>query len=347
MAGPLALNPTPYKFDTGPLGVWYGTGILSGFGMGQSSSSPIDHDGEFDITNGHAIVQKIDGWLQFFAEGGIYSFPAIGTPYIRASKTNSDFFGPLPVGYLKVAPNSAFNVEAGNLPTLIGAEYAFTFQNMNIERGLLWNQEPIVSKGVQANYTVGPLALSGSLNDGFYSDRFNWIVGSGTWTINPANSLALVVGGNAGRTTLSTIATPPPQSNSVILNLIYTYNKAPWTITPYFQYTSVPKNVTLYPGNGADTFGFAVLANYSFNDNFNLAGRFEAIGSSGSTNVLYGPGSNAFSFTVTPTYTLSRFFVRAEGSVVTAGSTTAGFVFGKAGTDTTQARFLIETGVIF
>jgi hypothetical protein len=347
MAGPLALNPTPLKFDTGPLGVWYGTGVLSGFGMVQTNSFPTDHNGEFDITNGQAIVQKIDGLVQFYAEAGIYSFPAIGLPYIRATTTNSEFFGPLPVAYLKLAPNSAFNVQAGKLPTLIGAEYSFTFQNMNIERGLLWNQEPIVSKGVQANYTAGPVALSLSLNDGFDSDRYNWLVGSGTWTINPANSLALVVGGNAGRTTLSTVATPPPQSNSTIVNLIYTYNKAPWTITPYFQYTSVPKNVTLYPGSGADTWGFAVLANYAFNDNFNLSGRFEAIGSGGSTNVLYGPGSNAFSFTLTPTYTLSRFFVRADGSLVTAGSTTPGFVFGKTGTATTQARFMLETGVLF
>jgi len=30
---------------------------------------------------------------------------------------------------------------AAKLPTLIGAEYTFTFENMNIERGLLWNQE--------------------------------------------------------------------------------------------------------------------------------------------------------------------------------------------------------------
>jgi hypothetical protein len=333
----------------GALGTWYGTGVLTGFGMAQTNAVPGDHTGWADITNGQAIIQKIDGVVQFYAQAGIYSFPALGTPYLRASDTNSDFFGPLPVAYLKLAPNSVFNVEGGRLPSLFGAEYSFTFQNMNIERGLLWNQEPIISQGVQANYTAGPVALSGSFNDGYFSDRFNWIVGSGTWTINSANSLGLVVGGNVGRTTVDTIATPTPQSNSAILNLIYTYSKAPWTVTPYFQYTSVPKNANLYPGNGADTYGLAVLANYAFNDNWNLAGRLEFIGSGGSTNVLYGPGSNAFSFTITPTYTLSRFFIRGEASVVAAGSTNTALypVFGKSGNETTQARFMIEAGVLF
>ncbi len=62
---------------------------------------------------------------------------------------------------------------AGKLPTLIGAEYTFTFENMNIERGLLWNQENAVNRGVQANFTSGPVAVSVSWNDGFYPNRYN------------------------------------------------------------------------------------------------------------------------------------------------------------------------------
>ena len=72
----------------------------------------------------------------------------------------------------------SFSIEAGKLPTLIGDEYTFTFENMNIERGLLWNQEPAVSRGVQANYTAGPLTSRVSWNDGYYSNVYNWISGS-------------------------------------------------------------------------------------------------------------------------------------------------------------------------
>jgi hypothetical protein len=60
----------------------------------------------------------------------------------------------------------------------------------------LWNQEPAVSKGGQANLTLGPIALSLSFTDGFDSGVYNWVTGSATWTINSANSFEFVVVGN-------------------------------------------------------------------------------------------------------------------------------------------------------
>ena len=226
---------------------------------------------------------------------------------------------------------------------------------MNIERGLLWNQEPIISRGVQANYTAGPLALSVSLNDGFYSDSYNWLTGSAAWTIDKENTLTVVGGGNFDHTDKNLFLEDVPffQNNSTIFNLIYTYNAAPWTITPYFQYTDVPGNAFPRLPNQASTYGGALLANYAINDNVNLAGRWEYIASSGSVasgaaNLLgYGPGSDAFSFTLTPTWQNGIYFVRADASVVSASGTTPGFAFGKAGNTKTQGRFVLETGVIF
>ena len=52
-----------------------------------------------------------------------------------------------------------FSAEVGALPTLIGAEYTFSFENMNIERGLLWNQENAVNKGIQLNEAYKKLTL--------------------------------------------------------------------------------------------------------------------------------------------------------------------------------------------
>lgn len=352
MTGPLTLNPNPIKFGIGTFGPIYGTGVLTGLGLVQSHPIIGDRTGHFDISNGQVIVQKIDGLLQFYAQAGIYSLPALGSPYIRANTANNDFFGPLPEAYLKLAPTAAFSIEGGKLPTLIGAEYTFTFENMNIERGLLWNQEPAISRGVQANYTVGPVALSASFNDGFYSDRFNWLDGSAAWTINGSNTLTVVGGGNLGRSTTSTIATPIAQNNGSIFNLIYTYSNAPWTITPYFQYAHVPRIASLGFGAPASTYGGALLVNYAFTPSFNLAGRAEIIGSSGSVangapNLLYGQGSYAWSFTATPTWQIGKFFVRGEGSIVKAESIVPGSAFGKNGNATTQGRFLVEAGVLF
>jgi Putative beta-barrel porin-2, OmpL-like. bbp2 len=351
MTGPLVANPAPYSIDAGPIGKVYITGAVSGFAMFQSDPTAVDHTSRLDLTNGHLIAQTTEGLVQFYAQGGAYSFPTVGAPYITAGRTTGDFFGAFPVGYIKLAPTDEFSVIAGKLPTLIGAEYAFTFQNMNIERGLLWFQEPIISRGIQANYTMGPVALSVSLNDGLYSDRYNWISGLATWTIDKQNTLAVAAGGNASTTTVATLATPTAQNNSRIVNLIYTYNSAPWVITPYFQYTDVPANSTLGFTSGASTYGAALLASYAFTDNVSLAGRAEIIGSSGgagAANLLgYGPGSAAWSLTLTPTYQQGIFFARAEGSVVGISSVAAGSGFGRSGTSKTQGRFMVETGILF
>ena len=260
MAGPLTLNPNPFQFDIGGFGPIYGTGVLTGLGLTQTNSLPGDRASQFDISNGVAIVQKIDGLLQFYAQAGIYTLPvALGAPYLRASTATSDLFGPLPEGFLKLAPTDSFSLQGGKLWTLYGAEYIFTFENINVEHGLLTIQEPAISRGVQANYTAGPVALSASFNDGFYSDRFNWLVGSATWTIDSRNTMTAIGGGNLGRSPTATIVTPLAQNNSDILNLIYTYSNAPWTIIPYFQFTHVPK----ITGRGfyapASTYGGSVL----------------------------------------------------------------------------------------
>ena len=366
MTGPLVANPNPAKFDAGPLGPVYVTGVVSGLALGTANPNPAvpfligaDHSGHIDISNGQAIVQTTSGPLQFYAQAGVYSLPTLGVTYIQADSANHDFFGPLPVGYVKWQPTDEFSLQGGKLPTLIGAEYTFTFQNMNIQRGLLWNMEPAISRGVQANYTWGPLAFAASFNDGYYSDRFNWLDGSVTWTIDKVNSLVFAGGGNLGSSSTGVsppvFTTNPALNNGSIFNVIYTYNDAPWTITPYFQYTSVDAKPAFGWIKSTQSYGGAILANYAINDNINLAGRFEVVGSSGSAtdgsaNVVgFGSGSGAFSFTVTPTYQAGIFFLRGEASVVSAFSTNSAVapVFGHTGTKRDQERVLIEGGFVF
>ena len=356
MAGSLAFSAVPNSVDVGPLGKWYVDGVLSGLGLVQSNHVASDRNAAADMSNGQVIIQKLDGIVQFYAQIGAYAIPALGTQYSHLTDTSdalNNFYGPVPQGFLKISPANNFSIEAGKLPTLIGAEYTFTFENFNIERGLLWNQEPAVSHGVQANYTVGPVAFSLSLNDGYYSGRYNWVSGSATWTINSSNALVFAAGGDLGKTGYSTLATPLAQNNSSIYNIIYTYNAAPFTITPYFQYTDVPANQSIGLMTSASSYGGTILANYAINDHWGLAGRIEYIATSGnssnplSTNLLYGLGSEAFSATITPTFTYNRFFARADVSVVDITSLVAGFGFGSNGTARTQVRGLLEAGVIF
>jgi len=365
MTGPLAANPNPMSFDLGPLGPVYLTGAISGLGLWQNNPFPDDQRSLASLTNGQFFFQKTDGLLQYYVQVGAYTIPSLGAPYFNTGKATGDFFGPLPMAWAKVAPTDAFSIQGGKLPTLIGAENTFTFQNMNIERGLLWAQEPAISRGGQLNYTSGPLAFALSFNDGFYSNRYTWLSGSATYTIDSSNNVVLAAGGNYAHTDkvttttpfFQTTATPLFQNNETLFTLVYNYNSAPWTITPYFQFTHVPAASSIGAFSAASTYGGAILANYSFAEDSFLPGfsipiRFEYIGSSGSLangapNLLYGPGSNAWSVTLTPTYQYKIFFARAEFSHVGANSTTSGLVFGPSGTNTTQTRFMFEAGVLF
>jgi hypothetical protein len=246
MTGPLQQLP-PASFDAGPLGRLNVNGVLSGTGLWQSNHAP-----------GDAPTQA-----------------ALATPFLPTDKTLTDFFGPVPIAYLKLAPAKNTSILIGSLPALIGAEYTFTFENMNIERGLLWNQEPAVSRG--------KFSASLSWNDGFYSNRYSWLSGALTLTVRP-HSLEFVAGGNLSQTRFQTAATPV-QNNRAIYDVIYTYSKGHWVVQPYFQYTTI---VT-----GASTRSGAVLVSRSFGRGFSLAGRWEYLGRTGSVvrqsaNLLFG-----------------------------------------------------------
>nr|WP_295663143.1 outer membrane beta-barrel protein [Polymorphobacter sp.] len=354
ITGPLAGNSAPLNFDLGGFGKVYVTGVASGIARFQDHAvtGAGDHGAYGDLSNGQVFIQKIDGVFQFYLQAGVYSLPSLGTPYTRATRVTDSTFGPLPQAFIKIAPTANFSIQAGKMPTLIGAEYTFTFENMNIDRGLLWNLEPAVSKGVQANYTAGPLAFSVSLNDGFYSSKYSTVSGSVAYTIDPKNVLAFAASGNTKTTTKSTVSTPGILNNSSIYNLILTHTDGPWLIQPYVQYTHVDGLVPQFGTTSASTIGGAILAKYSFTPEFSLPVRGEYVSSSGTrggtaASFLYGTGSDAYSITVSPTYQYKIFFVRAEGSYVKAIHATAGSAFGKLGNDTSQVRGVLELGVLF
>ena len=231
IAGPLVGIP-PAIFDAGPFGKIVANGILSGLGMWQGNHVPGDEPTQAALSNGQIFIQKTDGWFQFYLQAGAYTLPALATPFLATDKTMTNFYGPVPQGFLKLQAGKNTSFLIGALPTLIGAEYTFSFENMNIERGILWNQENAVNRGVQVNQTMGKFSAALSWNDGFYSNRYTWLWGSLAYTNGP-HSLSFVAGGNLGQTKFQTLATPV-QNNGSIYNVIYTYTKGAWIVQPYF-----------------------------------------------------------------------------------------------------------------
>ncbi len=82
-----------------------------------------------------------------------------------------------------------------------------------------------------------------------------------------------------------------------------------------------------------------------------MGGRLEYIASTGSTatapDLLYGPGSGAFSITLTPTYQWNYYIARAEFSWVKANSVVPGDGLGPNLNGNSQTRVMIETGILF
>ena len=349
ITGPLQGAP-PIVFDGGPLGQLNLNGVVSGIGIWQGNHVSGDKPAHAALSDGQVFMQKTTGWWQFYVQAGAYNILALGSPFLSTQKAVSDLYGPVPVAYLKLAPAKNTSIMIGALPTLMGAEYTFDFQNMNIERGLLWYQENAINRGIQVNQTLGKFTASFSWNDGYYSNRYSWLSGSLAY-VNGAHSLSFMGMGNLSQTAFQSLATPV-QNNGAMYAAIYTYTKGKWIVQPWYQYGSVPTNPTVGVTRGASTNGGAVLLSRGFTHGLSLAGRAEYLASSGSTaensvNLMYGPGSSAWSITLTPTFQRERFFVRGDLSFVRASDITPGDAFGPAGTNPNQPRGVMEVGFMF
>ncbi|KUR72881.1 hypothetical protein AQZ52_06645 [Novosphingobium fuchskuhlense] len=348
LSGPLSYNPEPISVDLAGSKV-YVTAIGSGYLGTQSNTTPGVDSSFADLSNAQVIVQKPEGVFQFLVQAGLYNQETLGAAFVKSTDYTSNSYGVVPQAWVKIAPSSTFNVQAGILPTLIGLEAPFTFQNTNIERGILWGQENVMTRGVQANLTAGKLSFSLAYTDGFFSGKLNWLSGIASYVDGP-HTLSVVLGGALSKNYRSTFNTPMVQNNSTMLNVIYSYSGSKWLLQPYFQYAWVPD----LPHAGttkAQNFAVGLLAKYKIDDHWSLPVRFEYIDSNRpsatAANFLYGPGSKAYSFTVTPTYTWDRFFIRPEFSYVRAGDIAPGAAFGAAGLNKEQVRGRLEMGVMF
>jgi hypothetical protein len=357
--GSSLMDPASAKvINLGPLDGIKISAVGSGFGLSQTNPAVENSNTILDISNAQLIVQKDTGDLQFYLQAGYYSTPSLGTSYQRANRQTIDSFGVLPLAYVAAPIGSNWKLSAGKINSFGGYENTFTFQNANIDRGLLWNQTSNVSKGVEAAYKDGAISTAVTINDGFYSNQLSWMGASFAYQLNQKSTATLSWTGAIKPSSTNTFVTPLAQNNSQIVNAIYTLSKGNWFIAPYLQYTYVPANPAIGILSSANTMGAALLTNYRLMNFVNDGGiasipvRLEYIGSSGygnpsSPNLLYGPGSSAWSVTVTPTIQFKQYFFRAEYSYVQASNITPGLGFGQQATANNQSRLMFETGFLY
>jgi hypothetical protein len=291
------------------------------------------------------------GYFRFGATAGEYAFPVVGqalNPTFKAG-SNTDLFSFVPIAYVQYVPNGNWTITAGKMATLLGQESGFTYQNLNIQRGLAWNQEPTISRGIRATYAQGKFTGNLEYNDGYYSGRLNSWEGAAQWSAsaNTAVTAAFIL--------------PPggaiPNPTAGIANkreglLMVTQHFGKLVLTPYLQWVDSPANAPIGFTGDERAFAGVMIANYAFSDAWSLGARYESLvnrssrldGAANADLVGFGPGSKATTFTLTPAFKTGRTTIRGEYSSVNLGTFTPGLGFGPAGTLGSQSRLGLEIG---
>ncbi|MDH2908641.1 MAG: outer membrane beta-barrel protein [Candidatus Eremiobacteraeota bacterium] len=305
-----------------------------------------------DIGNLLLNVTASDAKFSGAATIGGYAFPTVGAalnPTFQ-SGANTSLYGALPLLDLAYAPNEHLSFMAGKLSSMLGPENAFTYQNVNIERGIGWALEPAVTRGARLTYTTGAWSAAIEDDDGFYSGHY----GTLSWMLAYAPSAA---------SSLSFAAVEPPIgappnvtasiANKSEYDLMYSRVIGKWSLQPYLLFVRSPAAASLgYMANERASLA-ALLGSYAFSSRFSLGFRYENARNASAPNAIganadllgYGPGSAAQSFTLTPTYHFGTLFARAEIARVVLSGFTAGLGFGSSGSADTQTRIGLELGV--
>lgn len=293
-----------------------------------------------DVSNGLLNVTINAGNLRANATVGDYAFPTVGFPLVpdNAAGANVELFSPLPVVALTYNFNSHFSLAAGKFAALLGQESPFTYQNINIQRGLGWNMEPTISRGVQATYTTGPWTLTVQGNDAYYSGKnrafeglIGWSPSSNTGVLFAAIIPSANVPGNP------TVAV----GNKAEYDLMYTRTIGKLQLLPYFLWVHSPASSVLGYTNSENAWAGVVMGIWTFDPQWSIAFRYEDARIAGSPSDtspnadLVGFGSSgATSQTITPAFHFGNGGVlRLEYSHVSA-------------TNFSQSRYGMEFGVM-
>ncbi len=334
---------------------YYGA-VTSGVNASGSFDTPTGADvsSRADVSNAFLILNKNSGTFRYGFAAGAYNIPVVGFALNKTleNNANTSLYGVVPAMDVQYAPTSSFNLEAGKLATFTGQESTYTYENPNIQRGIIWEIETAVSRGVRANFAGSKFNGALEVNDGFYSGNRLGLEGQITNTPSSSTTLEFVFvvpNSSAPGNATASIA------NKRLYNPLLTYTTGKWTFSPYLLFVDSPTSKALGYTSDEHAFGAVFNAAYALSSTWSLPLRVE-YGNNSSTkadlspnaNLLgYGPGSSAWTYTLTPTYRRGIFFARAEESAIHVSNFVPGTVFGTAGNEPDQYRTVVETGLQF
>lgn len=357
-------SPSPAPSPTAaPTPVSYGTigGALGVFGF--HSNNP-NATGALDTANGNDLADRADlsnllvnaaytsGLFRAAATVGGYNFLTVGQAINSTFQhgANTNLYTVLPLVSLQYASKDGHvTVIAGKLPPLLGQESNFTYQNVNIERGLGWSLEPVVSRGVHVGYVNGAWSAAAEENDGYYSGTKRALEYSLAWAPSSATTLSFA-------SIVPNRDTPPNPTaaiaNKAEYNLMYSHTIGKLQLSPYLLLVSSPASAALGYAQNESAFAAVLLGAYAFTSQYSVGFRYENVADRSSTSDMglnadllgYGPGSAADTYTLTPTYKSGNVTLRVEYAHVVVRNAAAGLAFGSQGTLAIQNRFGFEIG---
>jgi len=228
--------------------------------------------------------------------------PDDGNGAFSDSNTNFGVFEAYAEGKLGI-----LTLTAGRFATNIGGEAPFTWQNVNIQRGLVWAGEPVWFDGIRISAQYGNFSGYVGVNDRDTDDgKMALEAGVGT-SFNKID-----VGFNV------LIPDKKDNWNTKTYNLTVNINYFDFLpLTLYVDYLSTPAK-----GDDIDSLGIALLGELKVNNKLSVGGRVEYVNNDGDgDNYGIGKGNNAWTFTVTPKYRINKYFyIRGEVSYVTLGN---------------------------
>jgi len=282
---------------------------------------------------------------------GAYAMPVVAFDFSSTADITK-VLTPLPIAYLEYAsPSIPVTIDVGRLPTLIGYESAFTYQNDYVDRGLVWNMQPILHDGVRVTYSgIKNITIKFGINDGYYSLSADTI--NGKRVISPAvegsisGSLLKDVSLSFNFLIPSKSARPnetAAPANKQEYNLTGSYSFGKLTIGWDALYVYAPKDTKAMVSKASSAYGLALHGEYKVDNKITLAGRVEYVNddSSGVDLVGIGNGNSAFTVTISPCYTTGSYFVKGDLAYVKADKN-----FTSDNKDS-LTRIAIEAGISF
>ncbi|MCI4459100.1 MAG: porin [Thermocrinis sp.] len=326
-----------------PIGTFNINGALTVYTI-QSNNRTDDKKTRCDVGSAIISLSKLAEPFGFTLIGGAYATPVVGVGLLKTSKY-TDLFSPIPVAYVEYSPMKRLSIQVGKLPTIIGYESAFTYQNNYIQRGLVWGIQPTINNGVRLTYSTELFFAKLGVNDGFYTLS----------TSHPKPALEASLGLTPikdGSIALNVLlpdkdsrpnkTTVDGHTNKREINLVASYTLDKLSLGADLLYVEAPKSDKANVPEKAKASGVALHLSYDLKP-FKLSGRVEYVkdNSDGADLVGLGNGNKAWTFTLTPAYTHGPLFLRGEFSYIKADQP-----FTLNG-EKDQTRVGVEVGLMF